>query len=550
MSKREKTKVDDELQAPTEDEGPPPKTARKEEGAVTTTTQQHDEHPLDTSSSKKIQSFLSWIKNLKGTDIDSITVAPSPHGGGWGAFASRDIASGSLIGRIPHQAIMSVTKSAASQVGQAVANTVFVEQKHNHANKVNSLTAPKIPCRPTREFVLWLDMCHGRANADHFHHPYLSSLPSQAPNVMSWSQEERDVLQGTTLAAAADQAVHELVLQYHTWMPQLQQSHPTLFGTPTIARSSSSSSEDPNAIMKIATGLVALLATAQANENAAHHGFGYQDLVWARGMYNSRRFPPVLLSSSTEKKSEEKVHAGNDEDENDDEKVGILLPVLDLLNHAPNQPITWSGDPSSQTVSFVAAGNSTALIKCGSEIYNNYGPKSNQSLMLSYGFALEDNVQDCYDLHLVLMTKTRETGDTLERRSLGTFSIHRLESPLHPQFPPALWNALNEMFVEDTNEEENTKDDDNDEEPVVEIGLEAIELLLQTLESRIQPFRATQTRDARCDTDVARYRNGQRVVLEEAMKTLQEMIPPEENEEDLGLIFWRPPVLPSAHLSS
>jgi len=287
-------------------------------------------------------------------------------------------------------------------------------------------------------------------------------------------------------------------------MQKSQQSHPTLFGTPAVARNSSSGSEDPNAIVKIDTGLVASLATA---------------------------------------------HAVSDEN---DENVGMLLPASDLLNHAPNQPIAWSGDPSSQTASFVAAGNSAALTKCGSEIYNNCGPKSNQSLMLSHGFALEDNVHDCDDLHLILMTKTRETGDTVERKSLGTFSIHRLESPLHPQFPPALWNALNEMFVEDINEEENKDDnrgenrtsengegssnacenDDNDEEPVVEIGLEAIELLLQTLESRTQPFRATQTRDARCDTDVARCRNGQRVVLEEAMKTLHEMIPPEENEEE------------------
>jgi hypothetical protein len=67
------------------------------------------------------------------------------------------------------------------------------------------------------------------------------------------------------------------------------------------------------------------------------------------------------------------------------------------------------------------------------------------------------------------------------------------------------------------------------EEPV-EIGLEAVELLLDTLQRRVQPCLATKAKDCLCETHVATYRDGQRSVLEDAIETLEMMLPAEEGE--------------------
>jgi hypothetical protein len=457
------------------------------------------------------RTLLTWIKDL-GAELSSITISSSPHCG-LGGIAASEIPPGGLIGRIPNRAVMSVDRSSKSLVGCAVAETTYDEAISSPST--GSPNEDDIPCRPTREFVMWLDMCHGRRYPDHSHHPYLAALPSKAPDVPSWSLSERSELEGTNVGASAEKAAKELKDQYNTWMPNLRKAHPRLFGDPV-----------------------------KGNENTS--GFSLKDLIWARGMYYSRRFPPILLSG-TEDAVKERKHAvinadnKNEVDQgskpdvkkasNEKSTVGILLPALDLFNHTLHQQITWSGSPTH--VSFFAGASEGIAAGCG--IYNNYGPKGNEMLMLMYGFALKNNVHDNYGLHLVMMVQrsNAEGGAVMEKRSLGTFQIHRTDSPMDPQFPPALWKALNQMFeVEDDDGNRDPADNGNAgrTDAPVEIGLEAVELLLETLKRRIQPFLATKAKDCLCETHVATYRDGQRFVLEEAIEILEEMLPEEEDE--------------------
>ena len=441
--------------------------------------------------------MLEWLQKL-GAVVSKVEIAPSANGG-LGAFCRIEIPSNGMIATIPNQVIMSIGKSKRSRVGQACHDVFLGTDK-----------------QPDDEFILWLDMIHGRRDPNHFHHPYLAALPPEAPDVPSWTPQQRTRLQGTNLGVAAEQAFKELEDRFGRWMPRLASVHPKLFGSIVLS-----------------------------------------DLVWARGMYFSRRFPTVLLANDDEMGGTGRVHgtptssgpipsgpSGSETNETISSSVGIMLPFFDLLNHSPHQPITWSG--SNTHVTFSTGPQS---IQAGSEIYNNYGPKGNEMLLMMYGFALRNNCHDSYGLHLVKMTLPKErkgNGGTIpsamNRISLGTFQIHRIDSPINPQFPPELWRALNQMFEEDLEEEVGSanrichKDDDGHgttkDNENIEIGLEAIEILLDTLRQRLLPFESTREIDCRLDDIVSIYRDGQRVVLEQAVETLEGMIPDPQDTED------------------
>ena len=62
-----------------------------------------------------------------------------------------------------------------------------------------------------------------------------------------------------------------------------------------------------------------------------------------------------------------------------------------------------------------------AGISIGDEIFNNYGFKANDQLMLKHGFALDDNPGDTYPLQLMVGSGDAATAPL----QLGPFFIHR-----------------------------------------------------------------------------------------------------------------------------
>ena len=69
-------------------------------------------------------------------------------------------------------------------------------------------------------------------------------------------------------------------------------------------------------------------------------------------------------------------------------KFSVLFPAIDIGNHNPNARIDWTYDPDrfSLTVS--------EKIELGSQVYNNYGPKSSEELLMGYGFCAPNNPYD------------------------------------------------------------------------------------------------------------------------------------------------------------
>ncbi|KAL0080008.1 hypothetical protein F4703DRAFT_1178738 [Phycomyces blakesleeanus] len=80
--------------------------------------------------------------------------------------------------------------------------------------------------------------------------------------------------------------------------------------------------------------------------------------LWAYTVLTSRAFPYTLIDPTHTEPSE------------------VLFPLVDSLNHKPNTKITWvrSGDDQSGSLSFVSG----QVFNAGEEMFNNYGPKSNE----------------------------------------------------------------------------------------------------------------------------------------------------------------------------
>ncbi|KAG1434641.1 hypothetical protein G6F57_021492 [Rhizopus arrhizus] len=100
-------------------------------------------------------------------------------------------------------------------------------------------------------------------------------------------------------------------------------------------------------------------------------------------MYSSRAFPYKLIDPSSTEESE------------------VLFPLVDALNHKPNTKITWSrsGDSETGSLTFVAGQE----YQVGDEIFNNYGPKSNEERKYSlYNDRRQDSLLNSVDWLWVL----------------------------------------------------------------------------------------------------------------------------------------------------
>ncbi|SMR48989.1 unnamed protein product [Zymoseptoria tritici ST99CH_1E4] len=72
----------------------------------------------------------------------------------------------------------------------------------------------------------------------------------------------------------------------------------------------------------------------------------------------------------------------------EDQDFPVLFPVIDIPNHSPAARVDWAFDPGRFSITIKDP------IPGGEEVYNNYGPKSNDELLLGYGFCIPDNLDD------------------------------------------------------------------------------------------------------------------------------------------------------------
>ncbi|GLA82116.1 hypothetical protein AtubIFM56815_006295 [Aspergillus tubingensis] len=98
--------------------------------------------------------------------------------------------------------------------------------------------------------------------------------------------------------------------------------------------------------------------------------------LWAASMFISRAFSARVLSGVFP------------ETELSEEKLSVLLPIIDMGNHRPLAKVEWRA--GKDDVAFVVLED----VSAGQEISNNYGPRNNEQLMMNYGFCISGNPCD------------------------------------------------------------------------------------------------------------------------------------------------------------
>ncbi|KAG0661209.1 hypothetical protein C6P45_001405 [Maudiozyma exigua] len=121
---------------------------------------------------------------------------------------------------------------------------------------------------------------------------------------------------------------------------------------------------------------------------SAIHWNSFFAYLWSFCIFNSRAFPEIMLNS----KDITNINQA------------FLMPIMDLLNHKNNTKVKWIFSEEDQKVDFFTNVENFTNKKenPNNELYNNYGDKSNEELLLGYGFVEESNNFDFCRLTLKL----------------------------------------------------------------------------------------------------------------------------------------------------
>ena len=325
--------------------------------------------------------FLAWL-TANGVDMSLLRLVPrGPSGLSWGAVAATALTAGASCATIPLSIALTEDAVRASRVAKDA-------RRLGLQASVSTLT-----------YVLMLVQ---RADAGSHWGPYLRAIPARHTDPLSWSRAELALLRGSNLLPAARLRRAELRAEYDAAVPRLCAAHPKRYRPSVLS---------------------------------------WREFLWAHSSFISRAFPlqpdasgqlrltggittPDELLGAAAPEEAEAQGAGA-------KRQRCLLPLLDMLNHRYAAPIIWQSGEGA--VGFAAG----ADVAAGDEVFNNYGPKSNEELLLSYGFILDDNPQDSY--HLEVARLAGEDADELRAKEqlLGALALPRRHTLCRPSGTPA-----------------------------------------------------------------------------------------------------------------
>lgn len=98
----------------------------------------------------------------------------------------------------------------------------------------------------------------------------------------------------------------------------------------------------------------------------------------------------------------------------DDLDFPVLFPGMDASNHNHSAKVDWTFDPGRFSLAC------TDGVAAGEQVYNNYGPKGNDELLLGYGFCIANNPFDT--VMLTLKPPPEELQQALRKTHSGYFA--------------------------------------------------------------------------------------------------------------------------------
>ncbi|KAJ9118512.1 hypothetical protein QFC24_006165 [Naganishia onofrii] len=254
------------------------------------------------------------------------------------------------------------------------------------------------------------------------HEPYITTLPttSELLTPFQWTTDELALLEGLNLG-------HAVKARRELWRGEWE-------------------------------GLQSVLG--KLVEGRIDSGFSWENYLLANTYISSRAFPSSLLDpSSSSIPINPSQLAGEDGATSSDPadsasplsrpanevtptSYPVLIPGLDTLNHRRNQAVTWvssalpsstqqEGAPESDSQMTYRSKQERCVglvvrtkVEADEQVFNNYGPKGNEELILGYGFSIPENPDDTLALKLGIPEDTLTQGvrDALTKLSISDSS--------------------------------------------------------------------------------------------------------------------------------
>lgn len=250
--------------------------------------------------------------------------------------------------------------------------------------------------------VLKLYLAREVTNTESFFKPYLSLLPtlSQVNSPYTWTADQKLLLKDTNLGNSLNQNLFQIIEEWWQVINLLPESikkpEAHFMNMKFYYEYKFYKDED----------FYKYFITDFNIDNWTN----FANYLWSSIILKSRSFPAYLLKddSSTSIKKDE----------------AMLLPLIDLLNHNPKSNVSWLVD--EKYFSFKSDSASP-----DSELFNNYGMKGNEELLLGYGFCIENNSADSAALKLQIpqsfIDKIIDFGIELPTMETYTTSVIRTD---------------------------------------------------------------------------------------------------------------------------
>lgn len=192
-------------------------------------------------------------------------------------------------------------------------------------------------------------------------------------------------------------------------------------------------------------------------------------------------------------------------------------PSTDIID-SRGQPITWLTSSDPRTISLVAS----SPIESGVQVYNNYGPKPNEELLLGYGFVLDPNPDDVLPLRLGGLGSNVSESKKTRLASKGLDAGKRWIIKRDGDIPRDLMEVLRIVMGDDHPHDHDHDDDDDEEEEhghweeEMELELDVLGALGQMLDDKLAKLESVDA-SAEAREDVRKmcevYRQGKHQYL-------------------------------------
>ncbi|WVQ71041.1 hypothetical protein IAR50_000566 [Cryptococcus sp. DSM 104548] len=274
-----------------------------------------------------------------------------------------------------------------------------------------------------------------------------------------------------------------------------------------------------------------------------------EGLTWDRYLatatyMSSRAFPSKLLELPKEGEASKQAFS------EDRVSKPILLPGVDIFNHARGQPIVWlsalTASPNSSSpipsISLVSTKESPA----DTQLFNNYGAKPNDELLLGYGFVLDPNPDDVVNLRLGSASLPPAVIEKLKPKGLN--AAERFEVKRDGVIPKTLLEVMRIMLSggEDEHDHDCEEEHGEDEHAMyeqeakeMELELDVLGMLGGMLDDKLEKLERSEAEVGKVRADVVKacavYKQGQKDILNTAMDKISERIERIEGLMDEGM---------------